>query len=172
MSRRHWLLAACLMGSLWLVLSRPDTADSARNAPSRTAAVPAPVGKPSQGRRPVPAELHLSGLHERETRIGGAGAGIAGANLFDSQSWTPSPVVPASRREQPAAPPLPYRYVGKKFDGMEWEVYLARGDEPVVVREQSVLDASYRVTRIKPPLLSLIFLPLNQVQTMTIGDAD
>lgn len=171
MSRRHWLLAAGLMGSLWLVLSRPDTADSARPAPSRTAVVPAPAGKPPQGRRPVPAEVHLSELHERETRIGGAGAGIAGANLFDSQSWTPSPLVQASP-EQQAAPPLPYRYVGKKFDGMQWEVYLARGDEPLIVREQSVLDASYRVTRIKPPLLSLIFLPLNQVQTMTIGDAD
>lgn len=171
MSRRHWLLAAGLLGSLWLVFSKPDIADGATQTPGSTAVVPVPAGKPSQGRRPARAGVELAELHARETRIGGAGADIAGANLFDSQPWTPSPAISASP-EQQAAPTLPYRYVGKKFDGMEWEVYLARGDEPIVVREQSVLDATYRVAGSKPPSLSLIFLPLNQVQTMTIGDAD
>lgn len=174
MSRRHWLLAASLAGSLWLALSEPRTAENdARRIGDSTPDAPSPLPKPAGGARSPKASVDVLELHARETLAAGAGPTSAGTGhkLFDSHTWAPTPVAPASPAP-PSAPPLPYAYLGKKFDGRQWEVYLARGDEPLVVREQATLDGTYRVDAIKPPSLSLIFLPLNQTHTMNIGDAD
>jgi hypothetical protein len=35
-----------------------------------------------------------------------------------------------------------------------------------------VIDGSYRVDAIKPPTMTLVYLPLKLVQTMDIGSAD
>jgi hypothetical protein len=35
-----------------------------------------------------------------------------------------------------------------------------------------VIDATYRVDAIKPPVLTLMYLPLKLVQTIDIGSAD
>jgi hypothetical protein len=171
-SRRHWLLAASLAGSLWLALSEPRTAvNDAGRMGGRTPDAPLPLPKPADITRFPKASVDVLELHARETLTAGTSANSTGHKLFDSHTWALPPVEPANPAP-PSAPPLPYAYLGKKFDGRQWEVYLARGDEPLVVREQSTLDGTYRVDAIKPPSLSLVFLPLNQRHTMNIGDAD
>jgi hypothetical protein len=67
---------------------------------------------------------------------------------------------------------VPFTYLGKKAADGTWEVYLARGDDTLIVRERSVIDSTYRVEEIKPPTMRLVFLPLKLVQTLDIGDAD
>jgi hypothetical protein len=70
------------------------------------------------------------------------------------------------------APPLPFNYFGKAVQDGAWEVYLARGDKTYVVRNSTVIDGAYRVDRIAPPLLTVTYLPLNQVQQINIGAID
>lgn len=77
-----------------------------------------------------------------------------------------TPIVP------PAAPPLPFTYLGKKLEAEKWEVYLSRGAETLIVREQSELDSNYRVESIQPPNMFVTYLPLKQIQTMNIGAPD
>jgi hypothetical protein len=72
----------------------------------------------------------------------------------------------------PTAPSLPFTYLGKKAADGNWEVYLARGDDTVIVHEQSVIDATYRVEEVKPPTMTLVYLPLKLSQTLDIGAAD
>jgi hypothetical protein len=69
-------------------------------------------------------------------------------------------------------PSLPFTYLGKQGADGNWEVYLTRGDETLIVRDQMVIDGSYRVDAIKPPNMTLVYLPLKLVQTMDIGSAD
>jgi hypothetical protein len=69
-------------------------------------------------------------------------------------------------------PSLPFTYLGKRGADGNWEVYLTRGDETLIVRDQMVIDGSYRVDAIKPPTMTLVYLPLKLVQTMDIGSAD
>ena len=94
--------------------------------------------------------------------------------LFSAGNWEPpAPAKPVASPAQAAtAPPLPYVYVGRKFQEGAWEVYLAAGEELRVVRRQTVLDARYRIDEIRPPVLSLTYLPLNLQQTMNIGSAE
>ena len=65
-------------------------------------------------------------------------------------------------------------YLGrrKKLEDAVWEVYLSKDDHTFIVREKSVVDTNYRVESIKPPTLTLTYLPLNQMQTLSIGGAD
>ena len=79
----------------------------------------------------------------------------------------PSPSPPP-----PTAPTLPFIYLGKKVDDHIWEVYLARGEQTYIVREKTLIDNTYRVDSIRPPTLSLTYLPLNQAQTLSIGGID
>jgi hypothetical protein len=59
----------------------------------------------------------------------------------------------------------------QQTDG-HYEVFLQRGEEVLVVGEKTVIDNTYRVDVIKPPALSLVYLPLNQTQTIAIGVID
>ena len=94
--------------------------------------------------------------------------------LFDSQTWNPPPPPPPKPTPPPpaVAPPLPYLVLGKKQEDQSWEVYLARGEQTFIAREKGTIENQYRVDSIKPPTMTLTYLPLNQVQTLTIGGTD
>jgi hypothetical protein len=103
------------------------------------------------------------------------GQGQNGAGPFAHQDWTPPPPPPAEPPPPPppTAPPLPFTFIGKALSDGAWEVYLAHGDHAYVVREKgAVIDGIYRVESIEPPVLTLIYLPLNQIQQLNIGVFD
>jgi hypothetical protein len=121
--------------------------------------------------------VSIAALRSRKDLFGSADGGHH--ELFGSQSWAPPLPSVAPANEQvpplpplPMAPSMPFVYIGKKAADGAWEVYLARGDETVIVRDKSVIDATYRVDAIKPPTLTLMYLPLKLVQTIDIGSAD
>jgi hypothetical protein len=90
---------------------------------------------------------------------------------FARHDWTPPPPppAPASPPPAPSAPPLPFTYLGKSVGDGAWEVYLARGERTYLVREQTVIDGTWRVEAIAPPVMTLAYLPLNQIQQLNIG---
>lgn len=172
MSRRHWLLAASLALCVWLAMSGDSTPASGMSTdvnPLKSGTKATQSARPTQVAAATESSVDVLEIQVRTGLVGGTGTGVMGHKLFDSLSWTPAPAAPA-RPAPLSAPELPYTYVGKKFDGVQWEVYLVRGDESFVAREQTVLQSAYRITSIRPPTLSLIYLPLNQMQDLPIGD--
>jgi len=119
------------------------------------------------------SELHILALHSRPDLIAGSRIGQGGDGLFSSKSWVPPPVkAKPGPPPAPVAPPLPFTYLGKQAAGGHLEVYLAQGDRVIVAREQMLIDGTYRVESIKPPTLSLTYLPLKQIQQISIGVTD
>jgi hypothetical protein len=117
-------------------------------------------------------EVEILALRDRTELIGGASSGNGG-NLFTSQSWAPPPPpVKAGPPPPPTAPAMPFTFLGKKHEDATWEVYLAHSETTLIVREGSMIEGTYRVESIKPPLLTVIYLPMNQRQTLPIGDAE
>jgi len=175
----------------------PDTevAEAVERAPAPRPAQPAPPAPPAA--RPAadaaaPARASTStstststsaagaaggapilALVPRETLIGDSDAQFRqGENgVFGRQDWTPPPPppAPAPPPPPPSAPPLPFTFIGKSVADGSWEVYLARGDRTYVVRDKTLIDGTYRVDAIAPPVLTLTYLPLNQVQQLNIG---
>lgn len=100
-----------------------------------------------------------------------------GAGVFGSRDWTPPPPPPPAPSAPPpppppTAPPLPFTLLGKALENGVWEVYLARAGQTYIVKPKTVIDGTYRVDAIAPPLLTLTYLPLNQVQQLNIGRFD
>ena len=95
-----------------------------------------------------------------------------GQDLFVAGSWLPPQSRAINTTElAPAPPPIPFLYLGKKFDGTSWEVFLGRGDRSFVVAEGTVIEGTYRIDTISPPTLTLTYMPLKQSQSLAIGDS-
>lgn len=172
MTPRHYLMLAGVLGAGALLLfgeRQPVTevAEAVERAvaPARHAAV-----KP-QGAQPV-----ILALLPRSEVAGEDGDTFGGAGgVFQSQNWTPPPpkmAVTAAPPPPPMAPPLPFVYLGKAAADGAWEVFLSRADKTYIVRVNTVIDGAYKVVTIAPPVMTLTYLPLNQVQQLNIGVLD
>ena len=163
MNRRHLLLGAGLLLAAGLVyFDRGAPPEVAEAAPRR----PAPRGAGAPPVPPAAAQGEVLALIARSELFGGQG----GDALFGSRDFTPPPAPAAAAKPAAAvAPPLPFSYLGKMLGQGRWEVYLARAGQSYVVREGAAIDNTYRVDKIAPPVLTLTYLPLNQVQQLNIG---
>lgn len=93
-------------------------------------------------------------------------------DMFPAKSWyvPPPPVVVQVR---PSAPPLSFQYIGKMVDADNHAaVFLEKQRRIFIVREGDAIDGNYRVDAIAPPLMTLIYIPLDEKQTMQIGEVN
>ena len=186
MKTKHLIMGAALVGAAALVAFGDNSPDSgvaepvARAVPAvdaglaqraqTPAVLPRAVQPPSatvEARAPAPgakAAPHILRLLPRHVLVDSKGA-KEGADVFGSRDWTPPP-------PPPTAPPLPFTLIGKANENGAWEVYLARAGKTYIVKPKTVIDGTYRVDAIAPPLLTLTYLPLNQVQQLNIGAFD
>jgi hypothetical protein len=172
MKPRHILLVVALAGAAALAAFGDKTPPADVAEPVvRAASLNPPIARTpaTPGGGAAPAILRLV---SRDALIGEPADqfGAGDNDLFARQDWTPPPPpAPAPPPPAPSAPPLPFTYLGKSVGDGTWEVYLARGDRTYLVREQTVIDDVWRVDTIAPPVMTLTYLPLNQVQQLNIG---
>jgi hypothetical protein len=170
MKQRHVLLGALLLAAGFAVFGDRSPAGAVVEPVQRSAVAAAPARARPAAPDPAAAVAILR-LVPRETLIED---GAKGGTAFGSQNWTPPPVppAPAAPPPPPSAPPLPFTFLGKAVEKGEWEVFLARGDQTLIVRDKMVIDGVYRIDRIEPPGMTFTYLPLNQVQLLNIGVRD
>jgi hypothetical protein len=136
-------------------------------ARSETPGTAAPA-RASAGGKTVAAAPMVLPLVRREQLMEQDGAP---GSAFAVQNWTPPPPPPPKPAPPPppVAPPLPFVYLGKVLENGVWEVFLARGNETLIVRKEMVVDGVYRIDAIAPPSMTMTYLPLKQVQQINIG---
>lgn len=84
----------------------------------------------------------------------------------------PAVVASAAPPPEPAAPPLPYRMIGRYVDGDREGVILQGPDGALVIAHAGeTLGEAYRVESLAGNVMVLNYLPLQQRQTMDIGIA-
>jgi hypothetical protein len=174
MKIRHVVAAALVLAGVWLNLWGDNGAPAGlAEAVSR----PANAATDARAERAPPREAMVFAIKARSELIGDGNGPIEA--LFGAHSWAPPPPPPpppapvvVKAPPKPTAPPLPFTYIGKKEEGGRWEVYLARGADTFIVRDKTQIDDAYRAERIAPPNLTITYLPLKQVQTLIIGDAE
>lgn len=181
MTPRHIAMAVALVIAASLVAFGDNTPETEVAEPApRAAAAPATRAPVLQARGVAGArpEVAILRLIPRATLIGDSDEAMGkGADVFGRRDWTPPPPPPPPAEKAPPppppqAPPIPFTFIGKAVAQGSWEVYLARGDQTYIVRNQMVIDGTYRVDAIAPPVLKLTYLPLNQVQQINIGVLD
>lgn len=177
-------LALCGAAALLLFGDRSPSGEVAEAAPRRApngASAPRAAATATAVATSSAAAASLAGgeivqLRPRAELVGQDGEpGFAsGEAVFGSQNWNPPPPPPprASAEPAPVAPPLPFTYLGKAAADGAWEVFLSRGNQTYVVRAQAIIDGQYRVETIAPPLMTITYLPLKQIQQLNIGVLD
>lgn len=171
------------------LIDRKDLLGREESKPAPCAAAPAPATMPTMptimpanlpATKPSTAAIATNAgkVAAAQKKKGSAAAPCIAAapseRLFDAQSWTPPPPppLPPPPPPPPSAPPLPFTYIGKKLDDGKWEVYLARGDKVEIIKDNMKIDGIYQIDKITPPTLILLYLPLQQKQTIHIGGSD
>ena len=189
MKLRHSAMLVALFITAWLAffadkspsntIAEATRSSSASKAKLAQPPKPAQLTKATSAAATVPAIVgNILPIIDRRRLIAATDSSTVGvgekARVFAMQSWMAPPPPPPKAPPPPAptAPPLPFTYLGKQLQGGVWQVYLARGDETLIVREKTILNATYRIDRIVPPDLSLTYLPLQQAQTIAIGASD
>jgi hypothetical protein len=97
-----------------------------------------------------------------------AGAPIDVADLFASRSWR-KPEADAAALERPAAPPLPFTYLGRLHAAGSDTAYLAMGDRNLAVRSGDLIQDTYRVERVAGSAVTFRHLPTGTQQTLATG---
>lgn len=137
------------------------------------AGAPAPTG-PVGAADPVGA-----GASGRRTAA--KGPEQASRDLFPTQQWT-KPQALATVTEQPVvtapavaaaptAPALPFQFIGRIGDRDDLQIFLQSGEKLYVVRQGDVIEDTYRLERVSASELHLVYLPLHQSQTLSVGSA-
>ena len=171
MTPRHLLMGAALLVAAGFALFGDKSPSGAvvESAPRRAVAKPARAAVVAPTR--TEAAVTILRLEDRAALVAD---GAAGGDAFGTRDWTPPPPKPAPPPPPPppSAPPLPFTFLGKAVANGEWEVFLARGSETLIVRNKTVVDGMYRIDAIAPPAMTFTYLPLNQVQQLNIGVLD
>ena len=109
-----------------------------------------------------PARIEIEKLSRMPPATGGT-------DLFAPKSWA-LPKAAARERVQPvpvpAAPPLPFEYIGQ-MEGREGLVAsLAREGEVLFVKAGDRIGSDYRLESVSPEALTFVYLPLDERQTL------
>jgi hypothetical protein len=111
-------------------------------------------------RLPAADDIDLSKLERR------AGDG-AKADAFAPRNFAPTVPAQAQAPAKPAAPPLPFRYLGKMLDGDKLAVFLGNGAESFSVKAGDRIG-EYRVDKITDAEVVFTYLPLKTKQTLPL----
>jgi hypothetical protein len=95
------------------------------------------------------------------------------ANVFNPVSWyepppPPPPPVPVPE-PAPTAPPIPFSYLGRYEDPPKNIVMLTRNEQIYTVSVGDVIDETYRVKQIGNGSVTLVYLPLGTIQSISMG---
>ena len=155
-----WALAAAAAAGVWFFADRPAPPAS---APQPVAAAPKNEPRASEGTLVLPSRDGLSGPRGE---LFGSNAPPVRAAPKHKAAAEAAPPPPA-----PVAPPMPYRVAGQVVHDGPPRVVLARDDRVFFVREGDVLEGGYRVESIKSDAVTLVYMPLDERQTLAVASA-
>lgn len=146
------ILIACFAAlALWIALDGKE-----RGTPSAPAQIAASSKNAATGAADKPTQLPARAALPKSL-----------ADPFSRHSWLPpAPKAAPAAKAALVVPPLPYRFAGQLLIDSGTEVYLARGDEIIPVKQGDTVDGQYRVESVGPTSVTLLHIPSDTRQTM------
>ena len=102
-------------------------------------------------------------------------------NVFAKQSWAPqSPLKVMTEQTAPARqagtpsgpPPPPFQFMGRFTDDGKTAYFLQIDGQNVVARPGEKINDSYLLDSVSGDTMNFIYLPLNQKQSLVVGDTN
>ncbi len=169
-ARQRWtalisLLLLALTAAAWVRESEKDSVAQVVEAPVRTS-------RPPRAAQPVRLPAERVALEKLRAHALDAN----NADPFAARSWRkPAPrsapgTEVSAPPPPPAAPTLPFVYMGKLVSDEANAVFLTQGERNLVVREGDIIDSLYRVDRFADTQILLTHLPTGIQQTLVTGE--
>lgn len=174
------LLGVALVGTLVAGYFAPDPQDDAvapvsRAGMTRSSAIPAAnasiAAAPASGARRtgVEGDVEVLAIQPRtlpdESRT-----------VFQIDQRLPAATAPAATADQvelplpaPQAPPLPFKVLGRYVDAEKVKIFLQHDGQDLVVQVGDSIADLYQVESLNGGVLTLLYVPLNQKQTLDVG---
>ena len=174
---RKIVLAAAAMATLLAVYFAPDdeggvvspaAAATRERAPRPTASAVAAASLA----QPAGIDLQIQPRND-DTDLG---------NVFAKQSWQPEAPKKVMLAQAPqeaekavakaasGAPPLPFQFLGRFVDEGKAAYFLQADGRNLVARVGEKIDDNYSLDGASGDALTFIYLPLNQKQSLVVGD--
>jgi hypothetical protein len=96
-----------------------------------------------------------------------APAPLESASVIGTDEPTPS-TRPRRAPRAPAAPPLPFSYLGRMIDGERTLVFVGRGDDHYTAAAGLTIDETYRVEKVTKNAVTFVFLPSGTRQELAL----
>ena len=158
--------------------THPADAAATPTAPAHAVVTPpSAASHPAAGFPPAAANPPVAARDPSldPSRIRRAARPVA-ADAFAARNWAPPqkrlpppPPVFVPPPPPPEAPPLPFTYLGMLADGDRTTLFLARGNDDVVVREGDVVDGVWRLDHVDASRALFTYLPLQKPRSLTLG---
>lgn len=122
-----------------------------------------PATGPSAGLGRIPSTPGLTDLVRNQYTT-------SHADLFPGRDWIPPPVAMPTGPAGP--PPLPFAYIGKLLEKDGPVLFLLHRERTLAVRRGDLIDGTYRIEKITPQSVVLLYLPLKQQQFLDLGSSN
>ena len=148
----------------------------------------APAAAPALPATPLipAAQADAANALRIQPRRGDGDDGEELGNVFAKQSWQPeAPRKPMPAQQEPAqaapqskpsgpagAPPLPFLFMGRFVDEGKAAFFLQLDGRNIVAHAGDKIDDSYVLDSVGADALHFIYLPLNQKQSLVVGDTN
>ena len=169
--------------SVWLALAAtsiavyfaPDAKDAVVVAPAKIRANQVPVTTSGN----ITQHLVRAGKTDLDLQIRPRNEDQDLGNIFAGQSWAPPPpplkIVEKPKEVSPPppeAPPLPFQFLGRMIDDGKTAYFLQFRDRNLVMHIGDSIDKTYSLDGVNNGVLTFTYLPLNQKQTLVVGEAN
>ena len=159
------LLCATVATTFWIGHEEPVHVISDAAAP-RTPLIPGSADGPA------PEAVQLGRLKRRASQE-------PDVDAFNIRNWEapPAPALPtvvaAVPLAPPAAPPLPFTYMGHLRESPDGHVtvYLLQGEQSHVVRQGDIINQTYRVDAVSAEQVVFTYLPMKLTQILSYGSS-
>ena len=102
-------------------------------------------------------------------------------NVFAKQSWAPRSPLKVMAEQTPqqqhagapsGPPPLPFQFMGRFTDDGKTAYFLQIDGQNVVARPGEKVNDSYLLDSVSGDTMNFVYLPLNQKQSLVVGDTN
>jgi hypothetical protein len=179
-ARPAWIRPAILIAggaATFAVAYHFSGSDSGAVVPSVARAGDASTGESNAGAGPAPAAAPAGGPAAPSLPTRSKISESAAKDPFAARGWLPPPPPPPPPLPQaalpppppPTAPPVPFRFVGLLEEkSAKPAAFIAKGDALFVVHVGDVVESTYRVESFNSAQVIVIYLPLQQRQTIEV----
>lgn len=164
-NRMQILLALLAATGLAIVFAPPPEEEAGIVAPAARAVARAPVV--------VPAQSSGMAYEAQVLRLRPRSAARPPRGLFEAPAVPVAVAVPvAAQAPVPMPPPLPFRVLGSYREGDAVTVFLDdKGDGIAVTVGDTLHGETYRIDAITEEQIQFTYMPLQQKQSLALGDA-